>query len=514
MLIYFKLVILLLNISIIPHVNLILNLNFNIITLFIQFWITNNTTFVLFQCICLYNIFWISYILKFYIKIYTVFYLLLSTLLYNYLILKHTTLLNYSTLHGYDYLLFNNLLINKINYIHPFLFFLTVSFLLLFWLLIFYYFYLSKPVNVYYLHSISLYLNMWLKTNINYIYLLILLGAWWAFQEGTWGGWWAWDPSELLSLTIFFIVIYLLHIKFILFKLINVLQPLTLLYMLASINYLFLQINFNLTSHNFGNSFNFFTSELFYSTNLVFITLLLTLMSYRFKFFVLFKTPNFTNLPIFFLILIIYIYSNTDLINYVLWVYFSLEFKYISLLFYDYMFYLYFYLNILFSSSNLFIIELLVVYILLSIPLLAQYSRSLNVKSLHMVLIYLINVTFLTTQFDITISLPNTTQFLANDSLNITLFEGIFNYVSITFVKNFSNLILILFEASSFQFFTLVPIIWVDVLKLTSYFYILDFNPLFVPTLINLNLLILSLLTTYLLYYFNLLNTHIVLKDY
>lgn len=39
----------------------------------------------------------------------------------------------------------------------------------------------------------------------------ILLGAYWAFQELNWGGWWNWDIVELVSLNFFFIVLLLNH---------------------------------------------------------------------------------------------------------------------------------------------------------------------------------------------------------------------------------------------------------------------------------------------------------------
>lgn len=48
------------------------------------------------------------------------------------------------------------------------------------------------------------------------IYSLVglILGSWWAYQEINWGGWWNWDPIELISLLFFILSFYLIHTVF------------------------------------------------------------------------------------------------------------------------------------------------------------------------------------------------------------------------------------------------------------------------------------------------------------
>ena len=52
-------------------------------------------------------------------------------------------------------------------------------------------------------------------TSVNFLgYLVmlgVLLGAWWAAQEYNWGGFWSWDPVELISLLLVFFIIRILH---------------------------------------------------------------------------------------------------------------------------------------------------------------------------------------------------------------------------------------------------------------------------------------------------------------
>jgi cytochrome c biogenesis factor len=44
-----------------------------------------------------------------------------------------------------------------------------------------------------------------------YITVTLFLGSWWALQEGSWGGWWNWDASEVFGLLIMVTIVLTLH---------------------------------------------------------------------------------------------------------------------------------------------------------------------------------------------------------------------------------------------------------------------------------------------------------------
>jgi hypothetical protein len=107
------------------------------------------------------------------------------------------------------------------------------------------------PLLIYYSYSITLYI--WfgiyfiLKTHyftkkqgaeeISLLWVVmigILLGASWAAQELNWGGFWSWDPVELISLLILFILLGLFHVYgrafFFYFKFAHVFKNVFLIY--------------------------------------------------------------------------------------------------------------------------------------------------------------------------------------------------------------------------------------------------------------------------------------------
>lgn len=80
------------------------------------------------------------------------------------------------------------------------------------------------------------------------------LGSWWALQEGSWGGWWNWDPSETFGL---FVLLCLLLKQHRGYRHTNAYQQCQHnLYLLVSclLLFLLLQLGFSLTSHDFGSS--------------------------------------------------------------------------------------------------------------------------------------------------------------------------------------------------------------------------------------------------------------------
>ena len=41
--------------------------------------------------------------------------------------------------------------------------------------------------------------------------ITLYFGGWWALQEGSWGGWWNWDASEVLGLITLLYLILAVH---------------------------------------------------------------------------------------------------------------------------------------------------------------------------------------------------------------------------------------------------------------------------------------------------------------
>jgi len=164
----------------------------------------------------------------------------------------------------------NTLLTNNLNKYHPLLLYIS-SFLLILSVgmtnLTFELFFKFSIVR-----SLIKYLNIsYYLFGVNFIALL--LGSWWALQEGTWGGWWNWDASEVLGLLILLLSYTSLHfqLNFYLFsRKGNLVSPLLTITLLS---YFFIQLNFELTSHSFGNRFtHFFNNNLFFFELVVALT--------------------------------------------------------------------------------------------------------------------------------------------------------------------------------------------------------------------------------------------------
>lgn len=93
-----------------------------------------------------------------------------------------------------------------------------------------------------------------MKLHLLLIFFTLLLGSWWAVQEGSWGGWWNWDASEVFGLLIALYLVYYMHNSTNLTHsyLVKLLSGLLLCG--AAAGYTLIQINFNLISHNFNTS--------------------------------------------------------------------------------------------------------------------------------------------------------------------------------------------------------------------------------------------------------------------
>lgn len=148
---------------------------------------------------------------------------------------------------------FNLLLVNNLNKYHPFIYYISVIFMSLSVITL-----LTRPFakkvifsNANLVSNIYLYFYLSLVVNI----IALFLGSWWALQEGTWGGWWNWDPSEVFGLIVTLTNLLYIHQKNSYLN--NTLNAtkFTLILSIFIFVYFFIQLNFDLVSHNFGQSF-------------------------------------------------------------------------------------------------------------------------------------------------------------------------------------------------------------------------------------------------------------------
>lgn len=161
----------------------------------------------------------------------------------------------------------NTLLTNVLNRYHPFVFYLSVIMLAVVMLST----YQSNWQSHSNVDSLSLRVQPslgWLAVWVNL--LALWMGSWWALQEGTWGGWWNWDSSEVFGLLITLLLLWLLHSKLNIRRRVHTIVKNTLSLTLIIFSYFFIQLNFDLVSHNFGAKFFFF-----FNNNLFFIEVLL-----------------------------------------------------------------------------------------------------------------------------------------------------------------------------------------------------------------------------------------------
>jgi hypothetical protein len=163
---------------------------------------------------------------------------------------------------------FNNLLSNSINKFHPLLFYIAI----LPWLRGGQY---SPRRRVQrYVHGLRILAHQRGWPSLTFLIVFTLyLGSWWALQEGSWGGWWNWDPSEVFGLAIMIFYLYASHSRASRQRTTDLVNIQRLSCALLAFIYFFIQLNFDLVSHNFGTRVNYFTDP----SRSLFITLILTL---------------------------------------------------------------------------------------------------------------------------------------------------------------------------------------------------------------------------------------------
>lgn len=166
----------------------------------------------------------------------------------------------------------NILLTNMLNRYHPLIFYasvINVSGCLL--VLIF-----LKNRNVNY-RLLSLKTEILVRSNFWTLvlnFLALYLGAWWANQEGNWGGWWASDSSEMLGMLFLTISLIFLHSKTVTSEHGRHLTWGIVFLNISFAFYYFLQINYELVSHNFGAKFFFFFNNNLWSATTILWSLL------------------------------------------------------------------------------------------------------------------------------------------------------------------------------------------------------------------------------------------------
>lgn len=144
----------------------------------------------------------------------------------------------------------NLLLINSINKFHPALLYTAIVSIIVYRNIDFFWQLVWGIVDF---RGIGLYVHILYRfTNLQVIQFTLFLGSWWALQEGSWGGWWNWDPSEVFGLLIMIYILYNLHIRTKVTRMYNFNILNSWFTVSLVVVYLFIQLNFNLISHNFG----------------------------------------------------------------------------------------------------------------------------------------------------------------------------------------------------------------------------------------------------------------------
>jgi len=133
------------------------------------------------------------------------------------------------------------------------------------------------------------YLNL---LTFKYIKVLVItytlfLGGWWALQEGSWGGWWNWDPSEVFGMMVMLFLLLTLHSSWSSITKLFFVNNIKLLIFLLTLTYIFIQLNFNLVSHNFGLKSNQILNT---AQVLVFFATLFIYLCFRLYIFILRQT--------------------------------------------------------------------------------------------------------------------------------------------------------------------------------------------------------------------------------
>lgn len=194
-------------------------------------------------------------------------YLIAMSLVYWFEVADYTPLNTLDLTTSYSNYGLNRLLTNTLNKYHPFIFYFSVCALFSsFWI---YVLKVAPAWNPFRNISILNYWGErgWLVVLVNLCSLF--MGSWWALQEGTWGGWWNWDSSEVLGLEVSLTALALNHSYYRIQHFEKFLVRFTYLIFILIISYFFIQLNFELVSHNFGAKFFFFFNNNLFSIEVI-----------------------------------------------------------------------------------------------------------------------------------------------------------------------------------------------------------------------------------------------------
>lgn len=184
----------------------------------------------------------------------------------------------------------NTLLTNALNKYHPLIFYFSVSLFFSLSTISPNTYFAKTPFALSFLTNLTL-RNSWLVITTNL--LSLFLGSWWALQEGTWGGWWNWDSSETFGLEISLIALLFTHSSLSVLRSVRLYIRHLLLTLCFISSYFFIQLNFELVSHNFGSKFFFFFNNNLFSLEVITTLTLACLMLLN----LISKLQDFKGLP-------------------------------------------------------------------------------------------------------------------------------------------------------------------------------------------------------------------------
>lgn len=232
----------------------------------------------------------------------------------------------------------NLLLSNNLNKYHPFIFYTSIFFiatppLWFFFCIVDYQLFVGNRVGVYHPRRtlFTLIINL----------TALFLGSWWALQEGTWGGWWNWDASEVLGLLVSLYSLYNIHSSTLTTSISQWGERSLLLTLVIILSYYFIQLNFDLVSHNFGSKFFFFFNNNFFFLEIISLVLI-AIFVFSYKYYILksqlistlgrsilqttLRPSNWVHITILYLVVLVILLSSfLPLINYFVWSYFNIN---------------------------------------------------------------------------------------------------------------------------------------------------------------------------------------------
>ncbi len=355
---------------------------------------------------------------------------------------------NQSNLNIYNNSIFseniNSLLINSVNKIHPLLLYSSILF-----------FFINKGssfnlMNFIFLQKYSFMAKLVFNKISSFIIIIILslfLGSWWALQEGSWGGWWNWDPSEVFGLLILTKILFMYHLNFNIKSHIINSKYVSLSIFSILLFYLFMQINFNFISHNFG-----FKVLQFINKDLLLILWLTILFLFKmalynnilfYNSYIRFLSRNSISLIkhlILFLLIFLINVSLLILINNFLWnciqynlINFQINFHIILIVFYYLLIYTFTYVNLyLITYASIFLLDFISFIILLFTNIKLFETHKLII---HLLMFFIFWVIIWKVNFSI--NLWSSINYLHYKLLN---YNVVYNLNNINILNNFINL--------------------------------------------------------------------------